>query len=56
MLIAQIQVFDFDQLNKALKDRRHSNRDKIKVEFKQKMDALIYEIERIAPIEVIVVH
>ena len=41
--------FDFHQLNRALKDRRHSDRDKIEVEFKQKMDALISEIERTAP-------
>ncbi|KAG4996028.1 hypothetical protein JHK82_026842 [Glycine max] len=41
--------FDFDQLNRALKDRRHSDRDKIEVEFKQKIDALISEIERTAP-------
>ncbi|XP_061375307.1 structural maintenance of chromosomes protein 1 [Gastrolobium bilobum] len=42
-------VFDFDQLSRALKDRRHSDRDKIEVEFKQKMDALISEMERTAP-------
>lgn len=42
-------VFDFDQLSRALKDRRHSDRDKIEVEFKQKMDTLISEIERTAP-------
>ncbi|TKY52741.1 Structural maintenance of chromosomes protein 1 [Spatholobus suberectus] len=42
-------VIDFDQLSRALKDRRHSDRDKIEVEFKQKMDALISEIERTAP-------
>lgn len=42
-------VFDFDQLSRTLKDRRHSDRDKIEVEFKQKMDALISEIERTAP-------
>ncbi|KAG4959347.1 hypothetical protein JHK87_035980 [Glycine soja] len=41
--------FDFHQLNRVLKDRRHSDRDKIEVEFKQKMDALISEIERTAP-------
>lgn len=42
-------VIDFDQLSRALKDRRHSDRDKIEVDFKQKMDALISEIERTAP-------
>ncbi|RDX71868.1 Structural maintenance of chromosomes protein 1 [Mucuna pruriens] len=42
-------VIVFDQLSRALKDRRHSDRDKIEVEFKQKMDALIFEIERTAP-------
>ncbi|KAK7267384.1 hypothetical protein RIF29_20056 [Crotalaria pallida] len=42
-------LFDFDQLSRALKDRRNSNRDKIEADFKQKMDALISEIERTAP-------
>ena len=32
--------FDFHQLNRALKDRRHSNRDKLEVEFKQKNGCL----------------
>ncbi|XP_025644726.1 structural maintenance of chromosomes protein 1 [Arachis hypogaea] len=41
-------VFDFDQLSRALKDK-HSDRDKIEVEFKQKMDSLVSEIERTAP-------
>ncbi|KAK4273039.1 hypothetical protein QN277_021511 [Acacia crassicarpa] len=42
-------VFDFDQLSRALKDRRNSDRDKIEVEFRQKMDSLTSEIERTAP-------
>ncbi|KAK7277559.1 hypothetical protein RJT34_22574 [Clitoria ternatea] len=42
-------VLDFDQLSRALKDRRHSDRDKIEVDFKQKIDGLISEIERTAP-------
>ncbi|XP_028765493.1 structural maintenance of chromosomes protein 1 [Neltuma alba] len=42
-------VFDFDQLSRALKDRRNSNRDKIEAEFRQKMDSLTSEIERTAP-------
>lgn len=42
-------VFDFDKLSRTLKDRRHSDRDKIEVDFKQKMDALMSEIERTAP-------
>lgn len=42
-------VFDFDKLSRTLKDRRQSDRDKIEVDFKQKMDALISEIERTAP-------
>jgi len=41
--------FDFDQLSRSLKDKRHSDRDKIEVEFKQKTDALVSEIERTAP-------
>lgn len=42
-------VIDFDQLSRTLKDRKNSDRDKIEVEFKQKMDALTSEIERTAP-------
>ncbi|KAJ1397833.1 Structural maintenance of chromosomes protein [Sesbania bispinosa] len=42
-------VFDFDQLSRTLRDRRPSDRDKIEGDFKQKMDALISEIERTAP-------
>ncbi|KAI4301093.1 hypothetical protein L6164_034409 [Bauhinia variegata] len=42
-------VYDFDQLSRTLKDRRQSDRDKIEVEFKQKMDALTSDIERTAP-------
>ncbi|MED6147276.1 Structural maintenance of chromosomes protein 1 [Stylosanthes scabra] len=41
-------VFDFDQLSRSLKDK-NSNRDKLEVEFKQKMDSLVSEIERTAP-------
>ncbi|QCE06382.1 structural maintenance of chromosome 1 [Vigna unguiculata] len=41
--------FDFDQLSRSLKDKRHSDRDKIEVDFKQKIDALVSEIERTAP-------
>ncbi|CAI8602833.1 unnamed protein product [Vicia faba] len=40
-------VYDFDKLSK--KDKKHSGRDKIELDFKQKMDALISEIERTAP-------
>ncbi|KAB1200942.1 Structural maintenance of chromosomes protein 1 [Morella rubra] len=43
-------VFDFSQLNRSLlQDKRPSEREKIEVDFKQKMDALISEIERTAP-------
>lgn len=43
-------VFDFSELNRShLQDRRSSEREKLEVEFKQKMDALISEIERTAP-------
>ncbi|CAL8178356.1 unnamed protein product [Prunus armeniaca] len=43
-------VFDFSQLNRSqLQDRRPSEREKLEVEFKQKMDALTSEIERTAP-------
>ncbi|CAK8571767.1 unnamed protein product [Lathyrus sativus] len=42
-------VYDFDELNRTLKDRKPSGRDKIEVDFKQKIDALISEIERTAP-------
>lgn len=42
-------VFDFDQLSRALKDRRTSDRDKIELDFKQKLDSLTSEIERTAP-------
>lgn len=43
-------VFDFSQLNRShTQDRRPSDREKLEVEFKQKMDALITEIERTAP-------
>lgn len=41
--------FDFDQLSRALKDKRHSDRDKIEGDFKQKIDGLVAEIERTAP-------
>lgn len=42
-------VFDFDQLSRALKDRRTSDREKIELDFKQKLDSLTSEIERTAP-------
>ncbi|KAH9785406.1 Structural maintenance of chromosomes protein 1 [Citrus sinensis] len=43
-------VFDFSQLNRSyLQERRPSEREKLEVEFKQKMDALISEIEKTAP-------
>ncbi|KAL2323430.1 hypothetical protein Fmac_027809 [Flemingia macrophylla] len=42
-------VIEFEELSRALKDRRPSDRDKIEIEFKQKIDALISEIERTAP-------
>ncbi|XP_060676214.1 structural maintenance of chromosomes protein 1 [Ziziphus jujuba] len=43
-------VFDFSQLNRTyLQDKRPSDREKLEMEFKQKMDALISEIERTAP-------
>ncbi|XP_048424196.1 structural maintenance of chromosomes protein 1-like [Pyrus x bretschneideri] len=43
-------VFDFSQLNKShMRDRRPSEREKLEVEFKQKMDAVISEIEKTAP-------
>lgn len=43
-------VFDFSQLNRThLQDRRPSDREKLEMEFKQKMDALVTEIERTAP-------
>ncbi|KAM1107292.1 hypothetical protein ACFX13_004130 [Malus domestica] len=42
--------FDFSQLNKShVRDRRPSEREKLEVEFKQKMDAVISEIEKTAP-------
>lgn len=41
--------FDFDQLSRALKDKRHSDRDKIEGDFKQKIHALVAEIERTTP-------
>ncbi|XP_050107197.1 structural maintenance of chromosomes protein 1-like [Malus sylvestris] len=41
---------DFSQLNKShVRDRRPSEREKLEVEFKQKMDAVISEIEKTAP-------
>lgn len=43
-------VFDFSQLNRShLQERRPSEREKLEAEFKQKMDALISEIEKTAP-------
>ncbi|KAE8730632.1 Structural maintenance of chromosomes protein 1 [Hibiscus syriacus] len=42
--------YDFSQLNRSLlQDRRPSDRDKIEADFKQKIDALVSEIERTAP-------
>ncbi|GMI98700.1 TITAN8, STRUCTURAL MAINTENANCE OF CHROMOSOMES 1 [Hibiscus trionum] len=42
--------FDFSQLNRSLlQDRRPSDREKIEADFKQKIDALVSEIERTAP-------
>ncbi|KAB2602290.1 structural maintenance of chromosomes protein 1 [Pyrus ussuriensis x Pyrus communis] len=42
--------FDFSQLNKShVRDRRPSEREKLEVDFKQKMDAVISEIEKTAP-------
>ncbi|TYH64313.1 hypothetical protein ES332_D07G258300v1 [Gossypium tomentosum] len=42
--------FDFSQLNLSLlQDRRPSDREKLEAEFKQKIDALVSEIERTAP-------
>ncbi|KAF5482401.1 hypothetical protein F2P56_002975 [Juglans regia] len=47
---AEGPIFDFSQLNRSLlQDRRPADREKLEVEFKQKMDALISEIERTAP-------
>ncbi|WJX43652.1 hypothetical protein P8452_30720 [Trifolium repens] len=42
-------VFDFGKLSRRLKNRSHSDKDKIEVEFKQKMDALKSDIERTTP-------
>lgn len=43
-------VFDFSQLNRSYQqDRRSSDREKLEMEFKHKIDALISEIERTAP-------
>ncbi|XP_021898438.1 structural maintenance of chromosomes protein 1 [Carica papaya] len=42
--------FDFSQLNRSLlQERRSSDREKIEMDFKQKMDALVSEIEKTAP-------
>ncbi|XP_073263868.1 structural maintenance of chromosomes protein 1 isoform X1 [Populus alba] len=41
--------YDFCQLNRSLQDRRPSAREKLGADFKQKMDALISEIEKTAP-------
>ena len=41
--------YDFSQLNRSLQDRRPSVREKLEANFKQKMDALISEIEKTAP-------
>jgi len=42
-------VFDFDELSRTLRNRRHCDRDKIEVEYKQNMDALMSKIESTAP-------
>ncbi|KAK9281356.1 hypothetical protein L1049_004256 [Liquidambar formosana] len=43
-------VFDFSQLNRSqLQDMRQSEREKVEMEFKQKMDTLISEIEKRTP-------
>eukprot|EP00257_Ricinus_communis_P022785 XP_015582611.1 structural maintenance of chromosomes protein 1 [Ricinus communis] len=42
--------FDFSELNRSLlQDRRPSDREKLEVDFKQKMDAIMSEIEKTAP-------
>ncbi|OMP03047.1 RecF/RecN/SMC [Corchorus capsularis] len=42
--------FDFSQLSRSLQqDRRPSDREKLEAEFKQKIDALVSEIEKTAP-------
>lgn len=43
-------VFDFTQLSRAyVQDKRPSEREKLEIEFKQKIDSLISEIEKTAP-------
>ncbi|XP_043715175.1 structural maintenance of chromosomes protein 1 isoform X2 [Telopea speciosissima] len=47
---SQDLVFDYSQLSRShLQDMRPSEREKLEVEFKQKMDTLMSEIERTAP-------
>lgn len=47
---SQDPVFDYSQLSRShLQDMRPSEREKLEVEFKQKMDTLMSEIERTAP-------
>ncbi|XP_010262325.1 PREDICTED: structural maintenance of chromosomes protein 1 [Nelumbo nucifera] len=47
---SQDLVFDYNQLSRSyLQDMRPSEREKLEVEFKQKIDTLISEIERTAP-------
>ncbi|XP_065873232.1 structural maintenance of chromosomes protein 1 [Euphorbia lathyris] len=42
--------FDFSQLNRSLlQDKRPSDREKIEADFKQKMDAILSEIDKTAP-------
>jgi len=42
--------YDFSELNRSLlQDKRSSDREKFEVEFKQKMDVFLSEIERTAP-------
>lgn len=43
-------VFDYSQLNRSyLQDMRLAEREKLEMDFKQRMDALVAEIERTAP-------
>lgn len=43
-------VFDYSQLNRTyLQDMRPSERQKLELDFKQKMDTLMAEIEQTAP-------
>lgn len=47
---SQGPIFDFGELDRTLqKDMRPSEREKLEVDFKYKMDALISDIEKTAP-------